>query len=154
MDTIRPAVPADAPALTAIARTAKAHWGYPAAWLAAWEPALTITADFVVRNFVWVAEQDGTPVGFLGLIDQGTHWDLDHLWILPEHQGRGVGRRLFDLGMAAVRERRPGTVRIEAEPQALGFYQRCGARQVGAVNAPVLGTPRELPLLEIAVNLP
>jgi ribosomal protein S18 acetylase RimI-like enzyme len=154
MAMIRPATAADAPALTAVAQTAKRHWGYPEPWLEAWAPALTITPDYVGKNFLLVAERDGVPAAFVGLVDAGSHWELDHLWVLPEHQGHGLGSRLFDLAMAEVRSRRsgtPGIVRIEAEPFALGFYQRCGARQVGTVAAPVLGTPRELPLLEIAV---
>jgi hypothetical protein len=38
MASIRLATADDTPGLTAIARAAKAHWGYPAEWLAGWEP--------------------------------------------------------------------------------------------------------------------
>jgi len=148
---IRPAAASDAPELTVIARAAKRHWGYPEAWLAAWEPALTITPEYVDRNTVLVVERDGGIAAFVGLVDAGAHWELDHLWVLPGQQGHGLGSRLFTAALEEVRRRRPGVLRIEAEPFALGFYERCGARQVGTVAAPVLGTPRELPLLEIAV---
>jgi GNAT superfamily N-acetyltransferase len=151
MTTIRPATVSDAPALTVIAQTAKRHWGYPEPWLEAWAPALTITADYLSENPVLVAEQDGVPVAFAGLVDGGAHWQLDHLWVLPEHQGHGLGSRLFQGALDEVRARRPGLLRIEAEPFAQGFYERCGARQVGTIQAPVLGTPRELPLLEMMV---
>ena len=151
MTTIRPASTSDAAALTVIAQTAKRHWGYPEPWLEAWAPALTITPEYVQDNTVFVVERDGAPVAFVGLVDGGTHWQLDHLWVLPEHQGHGLGSRLFDTALEVVRARRPGLLRIEAEPFALGFYERCGARQVGTIPAPVLGTPRELPLLELAV---
>lgn len=152
MATIRPAVASDALGLTVIARAAKRHWGYPEAWLAAWEPVLTITPEYVGRNTVLVADRDGGIVAFVGLVDAGTHWELDHLWVLPEHQGIGLGSRLFEGALEEVRSRRPGVLRIEAEPFAQGFYERCGARQVGTVAAPVLGTPRELPLLELSVG--
>lgn len=153
MATIRPATAADAPELTVIARAAKRHWGYPEAWLLAWEPVLTITPDYLSRNTVLVTErdEDGGVVAFVGLVDSGTHWELDHLWVLPEQQGQGLGSRLFAAALEEVRRRRPGVLRIEAEPFALGFYERCGARQVGTIAAPVLGTPRDLPLLELAV---
>ncbi|HEX3526165.1 MAG TPA: GNAT family N-acetyltransferase [Thermoanaerobaculia bacterium] len=152
MTTIRPASTSDAAALTVIAQTAKRHWGYPEPWLEAWAAVLTITPEYVQGNTVFVAERDGLPVAFVGLVDGSTYWQLDHLWVLPEHQGHGLGSRLFDAALGVVRARRPGVLRIEAEPFALGFYERCGARQVGTVPAPVLGTPRELPLLELAVT--
>ena len=152
METVRPAQASDASALTAIAQTAKRHWGYPEPWLEAWAPVLTIAPDYLARHTVLVAERDGVPVAFVALVDAGTHWGLDHLWILPEHQGHGLGRRLFTLAVDEARARRPGVLRIEAEPFALGFYERCGARQVGTVPAPVLGTPRDLPLLELVVG--
>jgi GNAT superfamily N-acetyltransferase len=151
MATIRPAALSDAPELTVIARAAKRHWGYPEEWLAVWEPVLRITPEYVGRNTVLVAERDGGVVAFVGLVDAGTHWELDHLWVLPEHQGHGLGSRLFAVALEEARSRRPGVLRIEAEPFAQGFYERCGARQVGTVAAPVLGTPRDLPMLEIAV---
>src|SRR5438128_97160 len=37
----------DAAKLSAIARAAKAHWGYPAHWLERWCEQLTITAEFI-----------------------------------------------------------------------------------------------------------
>jgi GNAT superfamily N-acetyltransferase len=151
MDRIRQAEAPDAPALTAIAQTAKRHWGYPEPWLEAWIPALTITPEYLAAHKVLVAERDGVPVGFAGLSDAGTHWELDHLWVLPECHGHGLGRRLLEAVLEEARVRRPGVLRIEADPFAVDFYQHCGARQVGTVPAPVLGTLRELPLLEIAV---
>lgn len=151
MTLLRPATLSDAPALTVIAQTAKRHWGYPEAWLEAWAPVLTITPDYVSENTLFVAERDGVPVAFVGLVDEDAFWQLDHLWVLPEHQGQGLGNRLFAAALEEVRARRPGLLRIEAEPFALGFYERCGARQVGTIPAPVLGTPRELPLLEMIV---
>jgi ribosomal protein S18 acetylase RimI-like enzyme len=152
MDRLRPAEAADAPALTAIAQAAKRHWGYPEPWLEAWIQALTITPEFIAAHTVIVAGQNGAPVGFAGLCDAGTHWELEHLWVLPACHGQGLGRRLLDAVLDQVRIRRPGVLRIEADPFAASFYEHCGARQVGTVSAPVLDTPRELPLLEIVAE--
>lgn len=139
--------------LTAIAKAAKAHLGYPAEWLDAWDAALTVDAAYLALHRVWVGvgRELAAPAGFAALVDEGTAWRLDHLWIAPAHQGRGLGRGLWSVAMAAVRESRPGAVRIEAEPLAAGFYERCGARMVGRVAAPVLGEARELPLFEITI---
>jgi GNAT superfamily N-acetyltransferase len=154
VEDIRSGLPSDAPALTAIAKAAKRNWGYPEAWMEAWSSALTITPELVATSCVLVAETARGPVGFAVLVDRLTHWALDHLWILPAHQGHGLGRRLFDAAVDHVRASRPGIVIIEAEPFAEGFYQRCGAKRTGSVSAPVLGHPRELPVLEIVISAP
>jgi hypothetical protein len=44
---IRRAIPDDATALTAIAKAAKAHVGYPADWLVAWDAAPTSVVGHV-----------------------------------------------------------------------------------------------------------
>src|SRR5262249_38498023 len=127
-------------------------WGYPEEWIEAWTPLLTIAPPYVEKNDVWVAAHRGETVGWVSLVDAGTHWAIDHLWLLPAHHGRGLGRRLFETARAEAARRRPGTLRIEADPYAAPFYERCGARQVDSVPAPVLGTERRLPLLEIEVR--
>jgi hypothetical protein len=62
---------ADAARLTEITRAAKAHWGYPAAWLQAWEGALQVSPDYFERHVVFAAAVAGTVAGFYGLEDRG-----------------------------------------------------------------------------------
>jgi ribosomal protein S18 acetylase RimI-like enzyme len=152
--TLRPANRDDAPRLTALAREAKAHWGYPAAWLEAWRDALTITPDYIDRHTVLVASSESEPgsvIGMCALEDHGDHWELAHLWVAPNAHGRGVGRALVKRALAIAARRRPGSVvRVESDPNAAGFYRRLGAREVGAVPAPMDGDPsRVLPVLEL-----
>jgi GNAT superfamily N-acetyltransferase len=151
MIDIRAAVSGDAPALTTIALAAKRHWGYPEAWIAAWTPQLTITPELLRALPAWVACEEDEPVGFIALGDCGHEWSVEHLWILPAHHGHGIGQRLMATALDFVAQRRPGRVRVESDPNAVAFYERCGARRAGSVPAPVLGTPRELPLLVIDV---
>ena len=47
---IRRALPGDSDRLSQIARAAKGHWGYPEAWLTAWEPVLRIKPEYVERD--------------------------------------------------------------------------------------------------------
>jgi GNAT superfamily N-acetyltransferase len=150
---IRRAAPEDAARLTVIARAAKAHWGYPAAWLTTWEPVLTITPDYVGRAIVFVGTRGGAPIGFYALEPREDRWSLEHMWIEPGEHGRGAGRRLFTHALDTIRELRPGVLIIEADPFAAGFYVRMGARQTGTVAAPVEGAPnRLLPVFEIDVS--
>lgn len=147
---IRRAAPADASRLTVIARAAKAHWGYPAAWLTIWEPALTITPDYLRREIVFLGARGGEPIGFYALEPRGDRWSLEHMWVVPGEHGRGSGRRLFAHALGTVRALRPGVLVIESDPFAAGFYARMGARQIGAVAAPMDGDPeRRLPVFEI-----
>jgi GNAT superfamily N-acetyltransferase len=150
---IRRAAPDDAARLSAIARAAKAHWRYPGAWLAAWEPVLTITPDYVRREIVFVGVRDGEPIGFYALEPRADRWSLEHMWVEPGEYGRGVGRSLFAHALGTVRALRPGVVVIESDPFAAGFYVRMGARQTGTVAAAVEGDPnRRLPVFEIEVR--
>ena len=62
--TVRGAIPSDAAVLSALAQRSKAHWGYPPEWLEAWRPSLTLSAEYLVRHTVLVAESASSVVGF------------------------------------------------------------------------------------------
>lgn len=141
------ATPADADLLSALAQTAKAHWGYPVSWLERWRESLTLTPAFVAGNETWKALDRGQAIGFYALIASGAEWQLEHLWILPEKIGQGIGRRLFQ--HAAERAAARGALRliIESDPHAEAFYRHLGATRAGRVARDMEGRRRELPLL-------
>jgi len=153
---IRPATKTDALRLTALARAAKAHWGYPAAWLEVWHDALAITPEYIEAHTVLVAESAARPpvvLGVCALEDRGDHWRLEHVWVDPRSHGTGIGRALVREALAIAGRRRPQSiVRLESDPHAAGFYRKLGAREVGAAPAPMDGAPgRVLPVFEIVV---
>lgn len=150
---IRRALPADAERLSAIARAAKAHWGYAEAWLQAWAPILTITPEYVERQLVYVGARDHELVGFYALEPREDRWSLEHFWVDPRWHGRGVGRNMFGHALDRIRAIRPGIIVIEADPYAAGFYARMGAQQTRTVPAPADGAPdRTLPVFELEVT--
>jgi GNAT superfamily N-acetyltransferase len=150
---LRRAQPGDSERLSQIARAAKAHWGYPEAWLTAWEPILSIKPDYVQRQIVYVGWLGREMVGFYALEPRGDRWSLEHFWVDPRWHGRGVGRRMFGHALDRVRAIQPGVLVIEADPYAAGFYARMGARQNGTIPAPVEGDPgRTLPVFEVEVK--
>jgi hypothetical protein len=64
---IRAARPAEAGALTALALAAKAHWGYPASFMARCRAALTIEPAMIRRHVFRLAEGEGGVIlGFYG----------------------------------------------------------------------------------------
>jgi ribosomal protein S18 acetylase RimI-like enzyme len=151
--TIRPATPDEASSLTALALAAKAHWGYPAAWLEAWRSGLTITPEYIDSHAVLVAESPAVQPPILGvcsLEDRGDHWQIEHLWVDPRAHGSGIGKALVSSALAIAGRSHPGTiVCVQSDPHAAGFYRRLGAREVGAAPAPMEGEPaRVLPLFE------
>jgi GNAT superfamily N-acetyltransferase len=150
---IRRALPGDAARLTEIARAAKAHWGYPEAWLVTWAPVLRITPEYAEQQLVYVGSRDHEAVGFYALEPRGERWSLEHFWVDPHWHGQGVGRRMFAHALERVRAVRPGLLVIEADPYAAGFYARMGARRTGTVPAPADGAPdRTLPVFELDVK--
>lgn len=151
--TIRPAVAADAARLSEVARLAKSHWGYPAAWLSRWDAALAITPAYLEAHPVFAAEAGGQAAGFCALEDHRTHWGLEHLWVSPEEHGGGMGRALLAHALRHAHALRPGVVTVASDPAAAGFYTRCGGRRVGAAPAPMEGDPgRELPVFEFTTG--
>jgi len=143
----------DSQRLTQIARAAKARWGYPEAWLIAWQPLLSVTPEYVKRQLVFVGDRGDETVGFYVLEPRGDYWSLEHFWVDPRWHGHGVGRRMFSDAIDRIRSVRPGVMVIEADPYAAGFYARMGARPTGTVPAPVEGDfDRTLPVYEIEVR--
>ena len=53
-----------------------------------------------------VALDDGRAVGFASAMGRGSGWHLSSLFVLPDFQGRGIGRRLLDLAWGEGYERR------------------------------------------------
>jgi len=150
--TILRAKPEDAESLTQIAHAAKRHWGYPENWIAAWRDILTMRPEFIAGNISFCAIEEDRPVGFYVLTseDDGVH--LDHLWILPRAMGRGIGRALFEHAVEKAKAAGYSSIKIEADPNAEGFYKRMGAVRVGQSIGEVCGQRRELPLLEFRLE--
>jgi hypothetical protein len=67
---IRPAKLDEGPQLTELALRAKSHWDYDDRFLAGARAALTIDAGTIRSARIYVAEQDGTTIGFCGLTGQ------------------------------------------------------------------------------------
>jgi ribosomal protein S18 acetylase RimI-like enzyme len=153
MEIVR-ATPEDADALTQIAHAAKRHWGYPERWIEAWRDILTMRPEFIAANVAHAAIENGRAVGFYLLTTEADGIHLDHLWILPAAMRRGIGRSLFKHAVEQAGNSGFRLIKIEADPNAEGFYQRMGARRVGVNMTKIDGRPRELPLLEFRISNP
>jgi ribosomal protein S18 acetylase RimI-like enzyme len=143
---IRRAVASDSERATEVARRAKAHWGYPAEWLALWRDDLVISAADIEKHATFVASIGSEVVGMCQLQQSDDHALLEHVWVDPRCHGQGVGRALVEHARARAR----GVIAIVADPNAEAFYAKLGARRVGEVAAPMPGaSQRVLPLMEM-----
>ena len=147
-DTLRSARPDEAGALAALAVRSKSHWGYPVAFLDRFARTHGLTAEVVAANDVRVLESAGRVRGFSTVLRRGAVAVLDDLWLEPDEIGRGTGRLLF--AHAAARAAAAGATAMEweAEPYAMGFYERMGAATVSWTPSP-LGRP--LPVMRLAL---
>ena len=96
MTELRRADAADVPALQRIASAAYSPY---LSRMGGQRPG-PLDADYaaaVETSETWVACADGSPVGFLVLVDEGGVLLLDNVAVLPSHHGHGVGRALLEL---------------------------------------------------------
>ena len=141
------AKPSEAATLSAIAWNAKAFWGYPSHWMEQWREQLTIAPNFIAENETFAAIIDRQAVAFHALLQTAGALRLEHLWVLPDWIGQGIGRTLFRHAAKRAAARGAVSLTIEADPHAETFYRRMGATRIGTTTSEIDGCRRELPLL-------
>jgi GNAT superfamily N-acetyltransferase len=133
---IRRADPREGERLREIAIAAKALWGYDLERVTAW----AARGDFTARSFqerdVFVAEAERRVVAWAAVLVRGDVGWLDDLWVEPAWTRAGVGSELFRMAAARARRLGAGTIEWEAEPNAIGFYEKLGARYLRDADAP------------------
>ena len=95
----------------------------------------------------FLAETDGTAVGYVSVQPQGTAedgmplWHLQKIYVLPDCQSGGVGKRLFLYALDYVRQTVGGPCRVELNVnrnnKALGFYEHMGMRKLRQGDFPI-----------------
>ncbi len=115
-----------------------------------WTPQLTFGPAYFEANESWVAESaDHAVIAFYTLQDRdGIGW-LENIWVLPEYMGQGIGKELFTDALSRARGLGCKIVKLEADPNAVGFYEKMGMRKVGAYEYELDGQLRVLPIMEI-----
>jgi ribosomal protein S18 acetylase RimI-like enzyme len=83
-----------------------------------------VREQMLVRDEVWVAEEAGAVVGFIGFREG---W-IDHLYVHPDWQGRGIGPQLLAKPLQYRQARRLWTFQKNA--RARRFYEARGFRLV------------------------
>ncbi|MEA3206977.1 MAG: diamine N-acetyltransferase [Chthoniobacter sp.] len=137
MLAFRTATAADIPLLRDLARRI---WGtsyaemltpeqieYMLAWMYSPEKIAAELADGVLWE---IALLETEPVGYLAITFQGQA-ELNKLYLLPEHQGRGLGQSMIARALEVAAARGCGELRLRVNKQnsrALRAYERAGFR--------------------------
>ena len=152
---IRRARAEEAPALSVLALESKQRWGYAPRDIERWRAELGISAAEITAWPTFVAEVGETIAGFYSLVPAADAWVLEHFWVAPAFNRRGIGRALLTHATDTARLAGASSIAIDADPNAEPFYVACGAIRQGAVAAPTTDNPRRsrpqlvLPLGEI-----
>ena len=119
--TLRPARKEDAAAIARIHRLAmRISLSFLPEMHTAEEDLWFMQNKLMPNNEVWVAEDGGQVVGYIGF---HVGW-IEHLYIAPDHQGRGLGPALLAQALEDGGERRLWTFQQNA--RARGFYESRG----------------------------
>lgn len=127
---VRPAIAADA---RVIAEVVKESWLAANRGLLPADTARQIAHSdrlgaFVSQQWpsIWVATLGGHIVGTAGVNTEGHLWML---YVLPGHQGQGIGSALYDAALGAIRSTGKRKAMLEvlaANEQAVAFYRARG----------------------------
>lgn len=150
MRRIRPASISDSRVLTHISFAAKKYWNYPKEYFKIWEKELTITAEYIQTNVVYIVEEQEQAIGYFSLVEvKEEFWAgkvfvnkgfwLEHIFILPDYIGQGIGSQLIDILKLKCREMKIDKIYIFSDPHATGFYDKLGAQYRGESPSSIEG---------------
>lgn len=155
---IRKAIDGDQETLTELSFVSKRYWQYPEHYYTAWQSELTITRSYLEQNSVYLIGNQAVIVGYYSIVLLGKslvlqgqtlsrgHW-LDHMFVLPEYIGTGIGRKLFAHLCTMCKTKKIMSVNLLADPHAKGFYEKMGCVYVKECPSTIEG--RTTPLLRI-----
>ena len=126
----------DSGLLTEISFSSKKYWGYPPGYFEIWKDELTITGEYIDKNFVQLVESKGQVVGYYSM--RKGLW-LEHVFIRPEFIGQGFGKRLMQHLLDVSMDRQWKELKILADPHSTGFYKKLGAKYIKEIQSNISG---------------
>lgn len=148
---IEKATPIDAQELTELTIRSKSYWNYGIKQIEEWRDDLTITADFIERTEIYKLMVREAIVGYYAFSAQNEkEVELEFLFVDPWFIGQGYGGVLMSDFLQRIIISNYKKVRVEADPNAEGFYALVGFEVVGKLQSSIEG--RFLPIMELHVS--
>lgn len=125
----------EAPVLEELQRRSSHVWVQYREQLAAHPDAIELPQTFIDSGWVRVAvDAEGMPVGFSAVIPtSGPVYELDGLFVEPDHMSSGIGRALIEDAAARASEEGAEALEVTVGP-AQGFYERVGFDLIGTAQ--------------------
>ncbi len=151
---IRAARPDEAASLSLLAMRSKAYWGYSQDFLDACRTELSVLpAEIKAGEYQHaVAENDSGILGFYALKRlTGRKFELEALFVEPDHIGTGIGRALMSHAHESVDSQGGTAIIIQSDPHAARFYKAAGGVLIGEKESGSI-PGRYLPVYEISLT--
>jgi predicted N-acetyltransferase YhbS len=140
---VRTAVAADLDAIRQVFRRASLSNPGDRAALLAHPETLVWPGTAIVEGRTRVAvEEGGDVVGFATAVPVDEGLELEDLFVEPSRMRQGVARRLIDDLLILAAGSCVGSVRVTANPHAMGFYAAVGFVSEGTVQTRFGPAPR------------
>ncbi len=135
----------------------KRYWNYPEKYFNIWDTELTITSDYISINDVYVYEENDCIIGYYSIVDlkrdlivsdiviEAGTW-LEHMFISPQSIRNGIGTKLFWDCIKLCYSKSIVTLKILADPNSRGFYEKMGCKFIKDYPSTIEG--RTTPYLE------
>ena len=128
----------------------KSSWGYADESMRVFAQELTLNHQSLDELLdAQVACEQGRLVGYFTLRDYNGTVELEHLFVTPERFRAGVGTKLLMAALESASLRDAQTLRVIADPNSAGFYEKHGAIHVGDHQSSIAG--RLIPVYEFGL---
>ncbi|MBL0736544.1 GNAT family N-acetyltransferase [Flavobacterium sp. GN10] len=146
--TVEKANIADNEILTSITKKSKAYWGYSVEQIQKWEKNLTISQDYIRDHSVFKLVYNDLIIGYYSYVFKNEKViELDNLFVLPEHIGKGFGKYLVLDFLNRIKETGIKKITLDSEPHAENFYSKMGFVKVGEFETSIKN--RFMPIMEM-----
>lgn len=148
---IREAKPEEADDLTRLAVRSKRAWGYDDDFMWRVMPDMIVHRQYLIAEHGIVAEEAGMPIGYAIVSVEADSAFLRDLFVEPDRFRQGIGTALFGEAVRFAREQGAESITLGGDPNAIGFYERMGMRQIG-YEPSIVGNGRMLPIMTLDIT--